>query len=173
MENKIIFKIPLIKLSVSDWDLKKEDITKEITQLKFNSIHNFISSRNIEENNFFNDVLINILKKEFIEIQEEVGREVKKINSWVVQYEKYGEHIIHNHASTGLAGVIYFDYDEKQHTPTKYLMPMNDMFNDTSLIYEEKVKEGDIVVTPASLHHFCSCNTSDKPRTIIGLDFKF
>ena len=173
MENKTIFKIPLIKYSIDNWDLKKEELTKVITQLKFNSVHKFISSRNIKEYIFFDDVFVKILNQEFLDIEKEIGKEIKEINSWVVQYKKYGEHIIHNHASTGLGGVLYFDYDEREHPSTKYLMPMNDIFNDTSLIYEEKVKEGDIVITPAALHHFCPCNTSDKPRTIIGLDIKF
>lgn len=173
MEIKDIFTIPLLKHSIQNWSDIKSELIKSMIKLKFNENRFFSSSRNIQKNNFFTKKLSQILKNSFIEIEKEIKIPIKEIDSWVVQYKKYGEHIIHNHKSTGLAGVIYFDYNKELHTPTKYLIPHNDFFTDRTLIYEEPVEEGDLVIVPAMLHHFCSFNTSDQIRTIIGLDIKF
>ena len=52
-------------------------------------------------------------------------------------------------------------------------MPLNDLINENSLIYNEPVAEGDILIMPSFIHHYSSFNKSKKIRSIIGFDLEF
>jgi len=116
-------------------------------------------------------VFQNTLKKMEIKNIFQIQSIKHSIENWDVKKNK--EHIIHNHGNSGLGGVIYLNYDNTIHEPTRYLMPLNDLINENSLIYNEPVAEGDILIMPSFIHHYSSFNKSKKIRSIIGFDLEF
>jgi hypothetical protein len=172
MEIKNIFQIQSIKHSIENWSFKKNKFEKDIKNLKFIN-KEFITSRNVKQKINLNEIFKNNFKKELNLLEKTINNKINLKNVWIVHYEQYQEHMIHNHGNSGLGGVIYLNYDNSVHEPTRYLMPLNDLVNETSLIYNEQVKEGDILIMPSFIHHYSPFNKSKKVRSIIGFDLEF
>jgi hypothetical protein len=172
MEIKNIFQIQSVKHSIENWNIKKNKFEKDIKNLKFVE-NQFITSRNVKQKINLNEIFKNNFKKEINLLEKTINNKLNLKNVWVVHYEQYQEHIIHNHGNSGLGGVIYLNYDSNIHEPTRYLMPLNDLINENSLIYNEQVKEGDILIMPSFIHHYSPFNRSEKVRSIIGFDLEF
>jgi hypothetical protein len=172
MEIKNIFQIQSIKHSIENWNVKKNKFVKDIKNLKFIK-KEFVTSRNVKQKINLNKIFKNNFETELNLLEKTVNNKINLKNVWVVHYEKYQEHIIHNHGNSGLGGIIYLNYDEKIHEPTRYLMPLNDLINENSLIYNEQVKEGDILIMPSLINHYSPFNKSEKIRSIIGFDLEF
>jgi hypothetical protein len=172
MNIKDIFQIQSIKHSIENWNIKKNKFEKDIQNLKFTK-NSFITSRNVKQKINLKEIFKNIFKKELNLLEKTIKNKINLKNVWIVHYEKYQEHMIHNHGNSGLGGVIYLNYDDSIHEPTRYLMPFNDLINETSLIYNEQVKEGDILIMPSFIHHYSPFNKSEKVRSIIGFDLEF
>lgn len=172
MEIKNIFQIQSIKHSIENWNIKKNKFEKDIKNLKFMD-KGFITSRNVKQKINLKEIFKHNFKKELNLLEKTINNKLNLKNVWVVHYEQYQEHVIHNHGNSGLGGVIYLNYDSSAHEPTRYLMPLNDLINETSLIYNEQVEEGDILIMPSFIHHYSSFNKSEKTRSIIGFDLEF
>jgi len=172
MKIKNIFQIQSIKHSIENWNVKKNKFNKEIKNLKFVESQ-FDSSRNVKQEVNLKNIFKSLFKKELILLEKTINNKINLKNVWVVHYKQYQEHIIHNHGNSGLGGVIYLNYDNTVHEPTRYLMPLNDLINENSLIYNEPVVEGDILIMPSFIHHYSSFNKSEKIRSIIGFDLEF
>jgi hypothetical protein len=172
MINKILVDVSIIKHSIKNWNMKKNKFLKEIENILYTK-EQFISSRSSNDMEEMNKKFLKIFKEELLNLNKFIGNDLNLKNVWVVHYEKYQEHIIHSHGPTGLSGVIYLNYDEKEHESTKYLMPFLNPVNQNSLIYQEDVKEGDLVMMPSFINHFTPINKSEKIRSIIGFDMEF
>jgi|TARA_R100000482_G_C5130455_1_gene151536 hypothetical protein len=172
MNIKTIFQIQSIKHSIKKWNEKKLQFQNKTKNLKFTK-NKFISSRNVEQKINLVKIFNNTFKKELDLLQEKIKIEVNVKNIWVAHYEQYQEHIIHNHGDNGLSGIIYLNYNKNVHEPTRYLMPLNDLINNNSLIYNEQVKEGDLLLMPSCIHHYSPFNKSKEVRSIIGFDLEF
>jgi cupin superfamily acireductone dioxygenase involved in methionine salvage len=172
MEIKNIFQIQSIKHSIENWDVKKNKFEKDIKNLNF--IENqFVTSRNVKQKINLNEIFKRNFKKELNLLEKTINNKLNLKNVWVVHYKQYQEHIIHNHGNSGLGGIIYLKYHNKLHEPTRYLMPLNDLVSENSLIYNEQVEEGDILIMPSFIHHYSSINRSEEVRSIIGFDLEF
>lgn len=172
MINKILVDVSIIKHPIKNWKTKKSKFLKEIEDILYIK-EPFISSRDSNDMDKMNKIFLKIFKEEILNLNKFIENDLNLKNVWVVHYEKYQEHIIHSHGPTGLSGVIYLNYDEKEHEPTKYLMPFFHPINQNSLIYQEDVKEGDLVIIPSFINHFTPTNKSEKIRSIIGFDMEF
>ena len=92
---------------------------------------------------------------------------------WTVNYKKGDMHGPHNHAGSGYSGILYFNYDEDEHTPTHFVYPLNDPIHDQTMISKPSAFEGLMLIVPSNILHYTKPNYSDKNRTIIGFDIKF
>ena len=92
-------------------------------------------------------------------------------DAWCVRYQKGDHQSVHNHRGWGFSGVLYVEYDEKVHTPTKFVAPWQNPSTDTtSLSSPHNIKEGSLIIFPSYGLHFVDPNTTRKPRTIISFD---
>ena len=172
MEIKNIFQIQAIKHSIDKWSVKKNKFQKKIKDLRFTK-NNFVTSRNVKQKIDLKSIFKDVFKKELSLLEKSIKHKIHLKDVWIAHYEQYQEHIIHNHGHAGLGGIIYLNYDETVHEPTRYLMPLNDLVNNTSLIYNEQVEEGDMSLMPSCIHHYSPFNKSKKIRSIIGFDLEF
>ena len=172
MEIKNLVELPLLKHKIFKWEDKKIKIKKIIDNINLEKCEHFLSSKNVKCEDFKKS-FVDIFSEDLNKISDYVKDELILQDVWIVSYEKGNEHYIHNHGQTGLSGVIYLDYDENEHESTKYLIPFNNPITNNSVIVSEKVKEGDMIVTPSLINHFVPYNKSNKIRSIIGFDLKF
>ena len=173
MEIKSIFQIQYVHHSIERWSFKKNKFQKKINDLKFIQNKQLITSRYVKQKIDLKNIFKDVFKKELTLLEKNIKQKISLKDVWLAHYKQYQEHIIHNHGHAGLGGIIYLNYDETVHEPTRYLMPLNDLVNNTSLIYNEKVKEGDMLLMPACIHHYSPFNKSEKIRSIIGFDLEF
>ena len=90
---------------------------------------------------------------------------------WSVRFKKGDFIIIHNHASVGLSGTIYLNYNESiGHSRTIFNQPFPSYWNDHTLCNNPVIKEGALVIVPSHLEHFTLPNRSKVPKEIIGFD---
>ena len=172
MEIKNIFQIQAVQHSIDKWSIKKNKFQKKIKDLRFIK-NKFVTSRNVKQKINLKNIFQDVFKKELVLLEKNIKHKINVKDVWIAHYEQYQEHIIHNHGHAGLGGIIYLNYDETVHEPTRYLMPLNDLVNNTSLIYNEQVKEGDMLLMPSCIHHYSPFNKSKKIRSIIGFDLEF
>tara|TARA_R110000751_G_scaffold305616_1_gene422261 strand:+ start:2464 stop:2988 length:525 start_codon:yes stop_codon:yes gene_type:complete len=172
MEIKNIFQIQSIQHSIEKWSVKKNKFQKKIKNLRFIK-NKFLTSRSVQQEINLKNIFKDVFKKELALLEKNINHKIHLKDVWIAHYEQYQEHIIHNHGHAGLGGLIYLNYDKNVHEPTRYLMPLNDLINNTSLIYNEQVKEGDMFLMPSSIHHYSPFNKSKKIRSIIGFDLEF
>ena len=89
---------------------------------------------------------------------------------WCVSYQQGDYQLAHNHGSKGFSGILYLDYDEKNHTPTYFLSPLMDPIADMHAILNLSAKEGDMIIFPSNILHYNKVNKSTIPRTVISFD---
>ena len=170
MERKNLIEIPIIKGSINNWFQKKKEINKFIDNIDLKNNGHFSSSRDIKCEEFKKN-FVSIFQEDIEKVVEFLGVSLNLTDVWIVRYFQGEEHYVHNHGSRGFSGIIYLDYDKEIHESTKYLLPFNHPITDNSVIVNEEVKEGDIVLVPSFINHFVPYNKSNKKRSIIGLDF--
>tara|TARA_R110002126_G_scaffold268973_1_gene412606 strand:- start:434 stop:952 length:519 start_codon:yes stop_codon:yes gene_type:complete len=172
METKILTQIPMFTGKINNWEYKKENINSYIDKMQFKENEYYLSSKSLPAEEF-KQAFMNIFKEELVGVSEQVDRPVNLKDVWVVHYEKGHEQYIHSHGSSGLSGIIYLNYNVKEHKPTHYLLPFLDPITDNSLISTSNVEEGDLVVIPSFINHFTPYNKSEEIRSIIGFDLTF
>ena len=154
-----------------NWGSKKEKINKWIDEAIFqrDQMQTFLSDRDTNNDKYLEE-FSNLFKDEITLFSNELGRPVKLQNLWLVKYEKGDWHPPHTHGSTGFSGIIFVDYDEKEHTPPYFIDPINDRFTDRTNYIIPNVFEGDIVLMRSNVLHFTYPNLSEKQRVILGFD---
>ena len=172
-----MFKVPLLHLSVRNWDIKKtillemmqnselgmcedEEVASDYHTQKKNStlgIHN----KNIE--NVLNEE-IGIFCKHFEFVYYRI------VMSWFETANVGNFHGVHNHGSTGYSAVCYVDYDKEIHTATQFVSPFNNFITGLSLNYVPNVDEGSLIFFPSAILHYTEPNKSNKKRTILSFN---
>lgn len=154
-----------------DWSNKKKFINKWLDNAVFekDEMQTFSSDRNTNQNRYLEE-FGSLFKNELNSFANELGRQIKLKNLWMVKYEKEDWHPPHTHGSTGYSGIIFVEYDENEHTPPYFIDPINDRFTDRTNYIIPNVYEGDIVLMRSNVLHFTYPNKSQKNRIILGFD---
>lgn len=170
-----LFKISAFHRPISDWNEKKQKITSLINFHIMENVSNCFYSDRKSNQNSYRQGFAEIFRDELSLFAQEFELEQFNIGDvWTVKYLKDQFHPAHNHSSTGYSGIIYLDYNDREHRPTAFINPVNDPVRDRTPIKDDFfVMEGDIMIVPSSLLHFTYPNKSDSPRIIIGFDIKF
>lgn len=172
-----MFKIPILHLTVRDWDVKKKLLINLIDNDRMvmhedenvkSDYHPLLKS---SPDNRYNYSINEILNDEINLFCTHYGFIYYKIvMSWFETASDGNYHGIHNHGATGYSAVCYIDYDQQTHTPTKFISPFNNFLTGMSLHYEPKVNEGSLIFFPSAILHHTDPNKSDKKRTILSFN---
>jgi quercetin dioxygenase-like cupin family protein len=156
--------------SIKNWGTVKPQIEEIINQSELKQYDSFSSDRDTQQNLYSERVWVHISEVIDEWVSETGIKELNVVNMWNVKYEKGEHHPIHQHRGSGYSAIIYFDYDETIHTPTYYMNSHIDPVTEKTTFSRPPVKEGDVVIVPSSVLHYCKPNTSDTPRRILAFD---
>ena len=168
-----LFSIPIWSLPVLNFSKKKKQLDKLVRAFpeKRHGIQPFGTNRQAERPGFI-QAFSNIVGEELGMLSKKLKKDIQIEDIWSVSYKK-GEYLTpHNHGATGLAGILYLDYDNKKGSPTQYIQPWNDMLSDRTIYYPFPVSQGMMVVVPKFVRHFTEPNKSSKIKRVISWDMK-
>ena len=170
MKNSI-FKNYCYQYAVDDWKNKKATIKKWLDNADFQRDEHqcFLSDRATNNDSYKKDFAL-LFRTEIENFANELGRQVKLKNLWMVKYEKEDWHPPHTHGSTGYSGIIFVEYDDKEHTAPYFIDTINDSITDRTNYMVPNVFEGELVIVRSNILHFTYPNKSDKVRIILGFD---
>lgn len=171
----ILFSTPYWHYKLKDFKKRKNKFQKLLKKypLKFEKTFNYSSNTKMsdEQKIEFTKILTNLLEPELNKFCSDVKRNIKITKSWGVSYSFSDDQMLHHHGANGFTAVLYLNYDIKNHEPTLYKVPWNNIFTgETEYTVCPNVEEGDFVIFPAFVEHFSPVNKSKKIKTIIGLD---
>jgi hypothetical protein len=169
-----MFKIPIVHVSVKDWNQKKNVLLGMIGSSKMRKLNeeNVSSDYYNQTNNPLYNIQIAQLFKEELDIfcNELKFSQYKIVMSWFQTSSKGDYHGIHTHGLVGYSAVCFIDYDDNEHTPTQFISPFNNLLTGSALLYSPTVKEGSLIFFPACILHYTEPNTSTKERKILSFN---
>ncbi len=195
-----IFSIPILTIQVKDWNKKRKILMKHyLRQTESNDLYlrgdeevltsyvDFmdISKKTdewIENNAKFVEGMqelfeeeINLAYDKIIKPYDRLSKRKLKIGDFWFQNQNNGTaHGIHTHGSNGLSAVCYMKYDKQHHTPTNFISPNFNSFNNINMTwYPEESTEGTMVFFPSNILHYTRPNNSDVSRIIAAINFIF
>jgi hypothetical protein len=167
-----LFEYPSYKYEVNDWDFKKKGLLKRINSQKFirTSLQTFETDRQTSRKSYLH-YFKDLIRPELNQFCQEAKVSCMMTDCWSVRYRRGDHQTIHNHRSWGFSGVLYVEFDPKQHLPTCFVPPWQDPISDTTILtHPQNIKEGTIIIVPSYTLHFVHPNQSKKQRTIISFD---
>ena len=184
--HQTLFEIPIFRYQVSDWKNKKKEVYSWInkTELIRKSNMTFLTDRGPlgsevgqprlpKQDRFYKEDFCNLFESEFKAfLQESEMREVGVIDVWTVEYHFGDYQVPHNHRSVGFSGILYVNFDPREHTATQVMQPWNDPVTDAASFLDLMPEEGTMVFFPSLLLHFVNPNFSRTRRTTIAFDIE-
>lgn len=118
----------------------------------------------------YSDTIISIIKPYLAEFTDQ--RRVEFTDMWYQKYNTGVQHQVHTHGHSGWSSVIYVEFDPMVHQPTTFYSPFRNPWNGNLELFHPPVKEGDMVIFPATVMHEASPNRSEKRRTIVSYNLR-
>jgi len=172
---KILFEIPIFRYQVNDWKKKKKEVYSWInkTELIRRPNMTFLTDRAPEQERFYKEDFCKLFAPELTEFLKETSLiEFAVTDVWAVEYH-YGDYQVpHNHKSVGVSGILYVNFDPKEHTGTQVMQPWNDPIADQTAFMDLMPEEGTMILFPSFLTHFINPNFSRNRRTIMAFDLE-
>ena len=171
---QILFEIPLFRYQVDDWKNKKKEVYGWINKTELQrSNMSFLTDRGPLQDRFYKEDFCNLFEPEFKAfLQESEMKEVGVIDVWTVEYHFGDYQVPHNHRSVGFSGILYVNFDPREHTATQVIQPWNDPVTDAASFMDLMPEEGTMVFFPSLLLHFVNPNFSRNRRTTIAFDIE-
>lgn len=172
-----MFKIPIVHLSVRNWDAKKlilldlmnnSDLKKSEREDLKSDYHTQINSSDAGKHN---KEIEELFKEEINLFCNQLGlTEYKIVMSWFETALHGDYHGIHNHGLVGYSAVCFIDYNKEEHTATQFISPFNNLLSGLTLRYSPQVDEGSLIFFPATILHHTEPNKSVKERKILSFN---
>jgi|TARA_B100000073_G_scaffold307133_1_gene277223 uncharacterized protein (TIGR02466 family) len=171
-----LFSIPIVHYEIQDWVTNKERIMNALPEFR----EEHLESNGEQYTDFFHmdeellpayaDTVIAIIEPYLADFTEH--RRIEFTDMWCQTSYKGQKHGLHNHGHSGWSAVIYVDFDPKHHRATQFISPFNNPWSGRLQTFIPPVKEGDMVIFPATVAHEALPNESDKPRTIVSFNLR-
>ena len=196
-----IFSIPILTVQVKDWNKKRKILMKHyLRQTESNDLYlrdgeiltSYVDSMDIskktdewiENNAKFVEGMQELFEEEINLAYDKIikpysslhlsKRKLKIGDFWFQNQNNGTAHGIHTHGSNGLSAVCYMKYDKQHHTPTNFISPNFNSFNNINMTwYPEESTEGTMVFFPSNILHYTRPNNSDVSRIIAAINFLF
>ena len=166
--------IPYYIYEVNNWQEKKQRFSEYLINCKYerlelNGLGDFETDRNNKRN--YIDPFLLIFQEELQQFGKDINvSEFTVKDIWSVQYKKHDHHPAHTHGRSNMSGILYFDYDDQEHSPTHFITNNTNPFSNMTDIISPIVKEGTFFMFPANVLHFTLPNKSEKIRKVISFD---
>ena len=171
-----MFSVPIIHFEIANWKTNKQKILDVLPE--FNQEH--FDSNGDQYTDFFHqseehlppyaDTVIEILEPYLAEFTER--RRIEFTDMWCQKSVLGMKHGVHNHGHSGWSAVLYVEFDPERHTATKFYSPFNNPWSGILQTFVPPVKEGDLVIFPATISHEAMPNESTTDRTIISFNIR-
>ena len=176
-----LFNIPFWKIRIINFEEKKKELTKLLEsypeerkgagEFSTNRFPQNFSSQKGRAGYPFIERFSSIMKEEFETLSKEIKKDFAIVDLWSVSYNKGDNQSPHNHASTGLTGILYLNLP-KNSPVTIYVQPWNNYEIDAVQYASPSIAAGDIVIVPSFVLHFSKPNKSNSKKRIISWDMK-
>ena len=177
-QQETAFQIPLFIIRIADWGYKKEKLLSLVNWEEPEGTKDFGESTHA-----FSDYYIHLrtgcpykeqfhkhLLEEFHIFSERINTGFELRDLWAQRYYNTDGMEPHTHGTSSFSGVLYAEFDTKEHEATTFMAPFNNFITDRNLYCTPKITEGSIVIFPSMLTHFAAANRSSKPRTIFSFN---
>ena len=169
-----LFSIPFVHLQVDDWEEKKPVILETVSQCDFTRKsdefvdHDFYRPPSAYP--YWGDVK-DLLLSTFAKFADIIGDDIHVKSYWTERAKRGDTHLVHNHGALGYSSVLYVDYDENEHTPTRLIAPYLSFEQGSQITFDPPdVTSGSIIFFPSQLLHYTLPNNSDKERVIMSFN---
>tara|TARA_B100000212_G_scaffold324086_1_gene284667 strand:+ start:29 stop:655 length:627 start_codon:yes stop_codon:yes gene_type:complete len=172
-----MFNVPMIHYAIEDWRNAKKRITQQLPQIT----EDMLESNGDVYTDFFDEQFKHCLPpygETVIDIllpylKDFTGKTRCEFTDMWFQTAKRGmSHGVHNHGASGWSAILYVDFNYTVHAATRFYSPFRNPWNGNLEDYQPPVREGDLVIFPASIAHEALKNDSDIPRTIISFNLR-
>ena len=172
-----MFNVPMIHYAIEDWRNAKERITQALPQIS----EEMLDSNGEIYTDFFDEQFKHCLPpygETVIDIllpylKDFTGKTRCEFTDMWFQTAKRGmSHGVHNHGASGWSSILYVYFNYTVHAATRFYSPFKNPWNGNLEDYQPPVREGDLVIFPASIAHEALKNDSDIPRTIISFNLR-
>ena len=176
-----MFMIPLIKISIGDWESKKRKIFSWLDDVDYTDEHgpyytDFDQQIQYDSNHQPNDYSYKVWKLLHDDVKllgDQVNYEIKDAPSmWTQIYYQGQAHEVHNHGALGWSCILFLKFNPEVHKPTKFFAPFNNFNSGAMIPYEPEVKEGDMIWFPSLLPHTSQLQESEEERVILSFNLK-
>ena len=166
-----MFSVPIFKLQIRDWDIKKPKLLELYKQKELSLKDNVLTNYNREEKESFQPV-VDIIESDINRFGDAVGCTSIIPQWWWFEKSIYGmNHTVHNHGSIGYSAVLFIEYDPEVHTPTTFVSPFGDFMKGITMTHQpDDITEGSLIIFPAATNHYTEVNQSDKERIILSFN---
>jgi len=182
IEQHFMFTVPLYKISINDWDVKKNAVLDIIgdsnyyeDELSGNQLTDFNYSRHGlgREYNDYSKSMWELLFPYIEPIIHHLGTELEPNfvpSMWSQKYYKFSRHDIHHHGQKGYSCILYIKYNVDVHKPTRFLSPFNNFTSGSTTWFSPDVREGDLILFPSTILHESPTQTTDEERMILSFN---
>jgi hypothetical protein len=193
-----MFSVPILHIKMSDWDNKKKQLldifysgkdklynTKYVNTTYFDhSNEKYLSDEELKNlrtwEQYINESISDLLKEEKKIIYECFGNPTDYPNQtflisscWFQEQKKGMFHPAHTHGNCGLSGVCFINYDENEHTATRFLSPyINAGEQESDYYFPKDISSGSLIIFPSNIIHYTYPHDSEKSRLILSLNIK-
>jgi hypothetical protein len=168
-----MFYVPLYQYQVKEWDVKK----KQLLNLYEKICNEFVEGDNLTTNFHSQSFqttegIHQIFTQEIEDFLCDIQCQKSSLTyAWFEKANSGGFHGVHNHGPFGYSSVCFINYNEKEHTPTKFLCPFNNFLTGRNLIHiPTHIVEGSLIFFPSMITHFTDPNTSNDERLIVSFN---
>lgn len=175
-----MFSVPIIHYEIANWDLNKkkildalpDDCPEHADALDHGLYTDFFVNAHVDSNELpdYSQTIIDIIKPCLADFSDQ--RRVEFTDMWYQKYYKGVQHQVHNHGHSGWSSVIYVEFNPEVHEPTQFYSPFRNVWNGNLETFQPPVKEGDMVIFPATIAHEAPANRSDTRRTIVSYNLR-
>ena len=174
-----MFSVPLFTFQVKDWKDKKSRILRALPKLtdqhlsldKDSNTDYYLNNSGKSLPAYTSTVMdcLSDAMAEFCEAGFPAEPEITAM--WFETSFRSNYHGAHNHGSLGYSAVLFVEYDETVHQPTRFLAPFQNFFSGGLIDYWPKgVTEGTLIIVPSVILHDIQPNGSDIARTVIAFN---
>ena len=170
---EVLFQVPMFYYQISKWKSKKRKLLNLLKEypVSYKKNQSFLTNRQSPRKNLiikFGE----IFKPELEQFSKDIQRDIAVHEVWSIQYRKHDYQMPHNHGTQGYSGLIYVNYNSKNHVSNTYIQPWNHIESNDTIYNRPPVKEGTLVITPSFITHFVVPNQSKEIREVVGFDMK-
>lgn len=172
-----MFSVPIIHYEIANWPTVKKRILDVLPKPSegmlesngevYTDFFDFFESDQLPP---YADDIIDIIKPYLSDFTDQ--RRVEFTDMWFQTAYTGQKHGLHNHGHSGWSSVIYVEFDPRVHTATHFYSPFNNPWSGRLEVFSPPVKEGDMIIFPATIAHEALPNESDKKRTIISYNLR-